>query len=102
MTKSELILEVTEATGLRKRDVTGVIEAAFGIISTRLKKHEKVQLTGFGAFEPRRRRARVGVNPRTRATIKVGATWSLVFRPSKQLRRLVTGKAPRPGAQRRG
>ena len=95
MTKSELILEVTEVTGLQKREAARAIEATFGTISARLKKHEKVQLTGFGAFEPRRRRARQVVNPRTREAIRVGATWSLVFRPSKQLRRMVTGKGAR-------
>jgi len=92
LTKSELIAEVTEITGLKKRQVARVIETTFGAISRRLKRHEKVQLTAFGAFEPRRRRPRTALNPRTREEMRVGVTWSLLFRPSKQLRAMVTGK----------
>lgn len=95
MTKSDLILEVTEATGLKKKEVSRAVEATLAIISARLRRHEKVQITGFGVFQPRRRRARVGLNPRTRETVKMAATWSLAFRPSKRLRDLVSGKALR-------
>jgi DNA-binding protein HU-beta len=64
----------------------------FGAIAAELKKHEKVQISGFGTFEPRKRKARVGRNPRTQEEIKVAASWSLGFRPGKQLRSIVSGK----------
>jgi len=95
LTKSQLIAEVTRVTKLKKGEVTRVVDAALGVISRRLAKHEKVQLTGFGSFEPRRRKPRNGVNPRTRQKIEVDATWSLLFRPSKRLREMVTGKKRR-------
>lgn len=95
LTKSELVAEVTEATGLKKKEVAAVVEAALAVISARLRKHEKVRLTGFGSFEPRKRKARTGVNPRTGEKIRVGVTWSLVFRPSKELKRLISGKSAR-------
>ena len=92
MTKAELIDEVTERTGIRKREVVATIDALFGAITARLRRHEKVQISGFGTFEPRRRKARVGRNPRTQEAIKVAASWSLGFRPGKQLRSVVSGK----------
>lgn len=95
MTKAELIDEVTEATGLKKKDVTNVVEAVFGAMAGQLKKHEKVQIVGFGTFEARRRKARVGRDPRTQEKIPIAASWSLAFRPGKQLREMVTGKARR-------
>lgn len=95
VTKAELIDEVTEATGLKKKDVTNVVEAVFGAMAGQLKKHEKVQIVGFGTFEARRRKARVGRDPRTQEKIPIAASWSLAFRPGKQLREMVTGKARR-------
>ena len=65
LTKAELIDQVTMQSGLKKKDVTVVVESVFGAISARLKKHEKVQIVGFGTFEPRRRKARIGRDPRT-------------------------------------
>lgn len=79
MTKAELIDEVAERTGASKKETTWIIDAMFGAIAAKLKKHEKVQISGFGTFEPRRRKARVGRNPRTQEEIKVAASWSLGF-----------------------
>ncbi len=92
MTKAELIDEVAERTGASKKETTWIIDAMFGAIAAKLKKHEKVQISGFGTFEPRKRKARVGRNPRTQEEIKVAASWSLGFRPGKQLRSIVSGK----------
>jgi DNA-binding protein HU-beta len=92
LTKAELIDEVTEATGLRKKDVTSVVEATFERIAASLKKHEKVQIVGFGTFETRRRKARVGRDPRTQQQIPIRAGWALAFRPGKQLKQMVSGR----------
>jgi DNA-binding protein HU-beta len=92
LTKAELIDKVAERTGASKKETTWIIDAMFGAIAAELKKHEKVQISGFGTFEPRKRKARVGRNPRTQEEIKVAASWSLGFRPGKQLRSIVSGK----------
>ncbi len=93
MKKADVIDEVVNQTGLRKRDVTDVVEIALEAMILALRKHEKVQLVGFGTFEPRRRKARIARNPRTQEEIRVGSTWSLVFRPGKHLRSALSGKS---------
>jgi len=92
LTKAELIDEVAERTGLRKKDLASVLDITLDVVKAALKKHEKVQISGFGTFEPRRRRARTGRNPRTQEAIKVAASWSLGFRPGKRLKTVVSGK----------
>jgi len=84
--KADLIDAVVAHTGLPKRDVGAVIEAAVETMAATLRRRETVQIVGFGAFEPRRRKPRLGRDPRTQDEIKVGVSWSLVFRPSKRLR----------------
>lgn len=95
MKKADIIDQIVEQTGHRKCDVTEIMDTAIGVLTVALKKHTRVQITGLGVFEPRRRKARVGKDPRTQEQIRIPATWSLVFRPGKQLRTAITGKDPR-------
>lgn len=95
MKKPEIVEQVVERTGYRKRVVSEVIDAAIGLITDELQRHHKVHVAGLGIFEPRKRKARNGTNPRTQESLKLPPTWSLVFRPSVPLRVALTGKHPR-------
>lgn len=90
MTKSELITVAAERAGIHKRDAERLLNAAIDAASAALAKGEKVQLTGFGTFEVKRREARAGRDPRTKQTIEIPATQVPVFKPSKGLRERVT------------
>jgi DNA-binding protein HU-beta len=88
--KSELTQKLVDRTNLSKSDAQKAVDALFsaedGIISVALKKGEKVQITGFGSFETRKREARTGRNPRTGKEIKIGASTSAAFRAGKGLK----------------
>jgi len=43
-------------------------------VTEALKKGEDVQFTGFGKFYVQKREARQGINPQTKAKIKIAAT----------------------------
>jgi DNA-binding protein HU-beta len=61
-----------------------------GIIAQALKSGQKVQITGFGSFETRRREPRTGRNPRTGKEIRIGASTSAAFRAGKGLKDAVS------------
>jgi DNA-binding protein HU-beta len=88
--KSELIRQLAQKTNLSQSTVAKVVDAMFstdeGVIADALASGEKVQLTGFGTFEIRRREARKGRNPRTGKEILIHPTSSATFRPGKQLK----------------
>ncbi len=90
MNKTELIDKLAAATSLSKADAGRAVDALFdvdkGIIADTLKGGAKVQITGFGTFETRRRGARMGRNPRTGETIEIPASVSPAFRPGKGLK----------------
>jgi DNA-binding protein HU-beta len=90
MNKSELIQMLSNRTKMTKADASRAVDALFnpsgGIITDALKKGDKVQITGFGTFETRERKARTGRNPRTGREIKIGPTTSASFRPGKALK----------------
>jgi DNA-binding protein HU-beta len=90
MNKSELVQELANKTKLSRADAQRAIDALFetngGIISKALKKGDRIQITGFGTFETRKRKARIGRNPRTGKEIKIAATTSPAFRAGKGLK----------------
>jgi DNA-binding protein HU-beta len=91
MNKTELIAAAAERTGMGKKDVERVINAAIGTITTELKEGRKVQLTGFGIFETKHRAARVGRNPATKEPMEIAATNIPSFKPAKALKDTVGG-----------
>ena len=89
MNKTELIAAVAEKAGLTKKDAERVINATFEAITASLVKGDKVQVSGFGIFETKKREARVGRNPRTKETIQIPATKLPAFKASKTLKDVV-------------
>jgi DNA-binding protein HU-beta len=90
MNKSDLVQALMNRTNLSKADATRAIEALFsaddGLIPEALRRGERVQISGFGTFETRERKARTGRNPRTGREIRIGPTVSASFRPGKALK----------------
>jgi DNA-binding protein HU-beta len=90
MNKSELVDALASATGMSKTDAGKAIDALFGtdsgIIAKAMKKGNRVQITGFGTFETKSRKARTGRNPRTGETIKIKASKTPGFRAGKGLK----------------
>lgn len=94
MNKSELIQKLADQTDTSRSDAQKTVDALFsvddGIIAKALKKGEKVQITGFGSFETKKRGARKGRNPRTGKEIDIAPSTSAAFRPGKGLKDAVS------------
>ena len=86
MNKAELIANVAAAAGVSKTDAAKVLNALVDNITDALKKGDKVQLVGFGTFEVRKREARIGRNPQTKAEIKIPASKVPAFKAGKALK----------------
>ena len=86
MNKTELVSAVAEKAGLTKKDAERALNAAFDAITASLVAGDKVQVSGFGIFEAKKREARTGRNPRTKETIQIPATRLPAFKASKTLK----------------
>ena len=86
MNKTELISIVSENAGLSRKETERMLSAAIDAITAALVKGEKVQLSGFGTFEAKDRKARIGRNPHTKQPIEIPATRIPAFSPSKALK----------------
>jgi DNA-binding protein HU-beta len=90
MNKSDLVDALAGKAGMTKADASKAIDALFtpegGIIAGALKGGKRVQITGFGTFEAKQRKARMGRNPRTGQAIHIAATKTPGFRAGKGLK----------------
>lgn len=93
MTKVDLTDRVTALGDLTRRDSEVIVETMFDAIVHALKSGEKVEIRGFGSFRTRQRNSRTGRNPKTGATVSVPAKRVPFFKPSKELRELVSAAA---------
>ena len=86
ISKTDLIKELTEKTGLGQKDVKTLMEGMLESVTSHLKGGDKVQLTGFGTFEVRERSARTGVKPGTTEKMEFPASKYPAFKAGKALK----------------
>jgi DNA-binding protein HU-beta len=90
MNKTDLVATLAERASLNKVDAAKLVDTLFdpssGIIAQTLKQGQKVQISGFGTFESRRRKGRTGRNPRTGEEIMIPPSTTASFRAGKALK----------------
>jgi DNA-binding protein HU-beta len=90
MNKSEMLEDVIARTGVSRKDAKAVLDAIFntnkGLIVRALKKGDSVNITGFGKFERRKRKARMGRNPQNGEPVRIKPSRTAAFRAGKSLR----------------
>jgi len=86
MTKQDLIEAVAKTCGMSKRGAAGAVEATIVGIAKGIKKDKRLALSGFGTFTVRKRKPRVGRNPRTGEEIKINASKTVGFKPAPALK----------------
>lgn len=87
MTKAELLEAIAKGNPeLTKKQVTAVVDSVFDTMTAAIKKNKKFSFPGFGSFEVRQRKARMGRNPQTGETMKIKASKTVGFKPAKALK----------------
>ena len=89
MNKTELVAAIAEKAGIKKADADKALAAFIETVGAELKAGGKIQLVGFGTFEVRERAARTGINPQTKAQIKIAASKVPVFKAGRALKDVV-------------
>jgi DNA-binding protein HU-beta len=87
--KQELIVAVSEETGMNRGDTGRVVEAILTKIGETLEHGSEVRLVGFGTFSVTRRKPSTGRNPRTGEPMEIASTSQPKFRAGKVLKELV-------------
>ena len=90
MTKKDIVLKITDMTGIKQVDVKNIVQKTFDVITESLVRNEKVELRNFGVFKVKERRARFGRNPRTGETVPVPPRRVVVFKPGLEMKEKIS------------
>ncbi|MBC8386201.1 MAG: HU family DNA-binding protein [Candidatus Cloacimonetes bacterium] len=89
MNRQDLVAKISDDAGISKKAASIALNAAIEGVTGALAKGEKVSLVGFGTFKVAKRDARTGINPQTKAKIKIPARTVPVFKAGKKLKEAV-------------
>lgn len=90
MTKSELIERLTlRQLQTPAKDIELAVKEMLDQMADTLSDGDRIEIRGFGSFSLHYRAPRIGRNPKTGDTVKLGAKYVPHFKPGKELRERV-------------
>lgn len=89
MNKSHLVAYVSRELKTSRLQAAGLVDTVLAGIRKGLVDDQSVTLSGFGTFEVKPRKARIGRNPQTGEPIQIHAGRRVGFRVGKALRESV-------------
>ncbi len=93
VTRAELAEAVHDAVSLTRQDSARLVERTLELIAAAMEKGQAVKLSGFGVFQVRTKRERVGRNPKTGDAATIASRRVIGFRASQVLKARVAGRS---------
>lgn len=94
MNKSDLIEVLSKRLpNLAAKDVEVIVNTIYESMTESLRRGERIEIRGFGSFEVRVRKPRLGRNPKTGMSVDVGERKVPFFKVGKELRERVNKMA---------
>ena len=92
LTKKDIINSLYLQIGYPKNVTENILEDLFDIIFDELKKNGKVKIANFGTFTVRKKKSRIGRNPKTKETKVISSRDVVLFKPSKEFKEFINLK----------
>jgi DNA-binding protein HU-beta len=84
--KADAINAIAEEAGISKKEALAAYEAFVGFISDTCHHAGRCAVPGLGSFTVSQRKAREGLNPRTKEKISIPASKNIRFKAGKDMR----------------
>jgi integration host factor subunit alpha len=89
MLKIDIAERVAQATQLGRAESIKAVDVLFATVKAILAEGHSLDIRKFGGFSTRKKRERIGRNPKTKEPCTITARTVLSFKPSKQLKEKV-------------
>ena len=86
LTKKDIINSIYMQIGFSKKVSESIFEDIFQIILKNIVKDKKVKIAKFGTFILRKKKQRLGRNPKTKEEKIISERNVILFKPSKELK----------------
>jgi nucleoid DNA-binding protein len=95
ITKRDLVVQISDQTGLTQHQVFDVLQLFLDNITSHLAQNNEVVLRNFGTFEIRVAKAKIGRNPNNPGKdVPIPARAIVKFKPGKELKEKVASLLP--------
>ena len=92
LTKKDLVNLVYMQLGFSKQISENLIEDFLSTIVSNIKQEKKLKLSKFGTFSIRKKKSRIGRNPKTKETKMISSRDVVLFKPSKDFKEFINLK----------
>lgn len=92
LTRSDIADAIIKEFQVTKYNASEIVEDVLDEIAAALMNGEHVKIAGFGTFSVRKKKERIGRNPRTLESAVISARNSLSFKASPILKKLVNAR----------
>jgi integration host factor subunit alpha len=86
LTRAHLTEALHDEVGLTRQDCADLVERTLDLVTEAMERGETVKLSGFGVFEVRSKRERMGRNPKTGAPATIEPRRVIGFRASQVIK----------------
>ena len=91
VTKRELVVKISNETGLTQQQVFDVIQKSLDSITDSLSNGDTVVMRNFGAFQVKETKAKIGRNPKDPGKdVPIPARAVVKFKPGKEMKEKVS------------
>jgi len=87
MRKRDIVLRICEQTKIKQIVVKDVVQRTFDAISGALKNGKRVELRNFGVFQVKKRKKRIGRNPKTGEVVPIPERSIVIFKPGLEMKK---------------
>jgi nucleoid DNA-binding protein len=95
ITKRDLVVKISNETGMTQQQVFDVVQHFIEEITSSLAQNDEVVLRNFGAFQVRHTKPKVGRNPnKPEAAVPIPARAIVKFKPGKEMKERVAKLLP--------
>jgi len=92
LTKKDLVNLIYMQLGFSKQISESLINDFLSMIINNIKNEKKLKLSKFGTFSIRKKKIRIGRNPKTKEEKIISSRDVVLFKPSKEFKEFVNNK----------
>ena len=89
LTKKDIVNSIYMQIGFSKKISENLLEDIFELILNNLVEYKKLKIAKFGTFELRKKKQRIGRNPKTKERKIISARNVILFKPSKEFKKFI-------------
>ena len=89
MTKKDIVLKIADESKFKQVVVKKVVHRVFDVMLEALLKGDKIEIRNFGVFKIKKRKPRIGRNPRTNQPVPVPERKTVVFKPGLEMKQRI-------------